>query len=677
MDFTALSAILKEKPEILDNRTRLSDLLKDLFPENRKEINLLLSAYDAGAVLEIQQHELDDTLRNRLSDILTDDYAMDKKYAEQATESWIDFYGIGVLEKESCLTKPQTTDEKTSAPRHIPKAASTRNTATTLTLGFKEDRTELSVDLCDIPHMLICGTTGSGKTSFVRSVFSSLAQRCSPSKIRFIMIDSKVIDYADFNGIPQMLIPVITDSKKAIAAVNWLQVEMEHRLNRLSSMNTNSYLKYNQIVEPDETGMPDLFCVIDDCSILFTEPSFQEILPTLLQNGRIVGIHLWLITSSIMPLRGAIRQHLLSLQNRIVFHLSMVSESKSLVGRSGAEKLPVPGAFLYWQYGTPLLCQAIYHEDEEIRIVLKNLSRDTVAHDPQSLENTEVLDQNDYNEKSTISDACDFGDEMFVKAVELAIDAGQVSISMLQRRLRIGYARAGRLVDEMTELGITSETEGPTKPRKVLISRDDFRRLLNSEVLSASLPSDDKQRKEPTMEPIAQPVIPNTPLQPLQKHPATENSSFEKQSDASPASLQSDDEQKEIQPTEPIAGPVKPNIHLRPFPKYLTAENNSFEIQADQIQLIVNKSSSSGTSVIRFTGQIINELKYKKPHLFSIGYIEFVFKQTAKALNNQSQPIPVSSNNIIRIPLKGKDRKQAEQFLMQLSEDTGVKITSL
>ena len=624
MDFTALSAILKEKPEILDNRTRLSDLLKDLFPENRKEINLLLSAYDAGAVLEIQQHELDDTLRNRFSDILTDDYAMDKKYAEQATESWIDFYGIGVLEKESCLTKPQTTDEKTSAPRQIPKAASTRNTATTLTLGFKEDRTELSVDLCDIPHMLICGTTGSGKTSFVRSVFSSLAQRCSPSRIRFIMIDSKVIDYADFNGIPQMLIPVITDSKKAIAAVNWLQVEMEHRLKRLSAMNTNSYLKYNQIIEPDETGMPDIFCVIDDCSILFTEPSFQEILPMLLQNGRIVGIHLWLITTSIMPLRGAIRQHLLSLQNRIVFHLSMVSESKSLVGRSGAEKLPVPGTFLY---GTPLLCQTIYREDEEIRTVLKNLIRDTFENNPHFFEIAEISDQNDSDGKNTISDSCGFGDEMFVKAVELAIDAGQVSISMLQRRLRIGYARTGRLVDEMTELGIISEGEGPTKPRKVLVSRNDFRRILNGEVSSASLPSGDKQKAD--------------------------------------------------QPMKPITKPVKPNIPLRPFPKYLTAENNSFEIQADQIQLIVNKSSSSGTSVIRFTGQIINELKYKKPHLFSIGYIEFVFKQTAKALNNQSQPIPVSSNNIIRIPLKGKDRKQAEQFLMQLSEDTGVKITSL
>ncbi len=232
-----------------------------------------------------------------------------------------------------------------------------------ITIGIKENQTPVSINVFSIPHILICGSTGTGKTSFVRTILAKVSEEYHPTDVRFIILDSKVVDYVDFSGIPHILIPVVTDAEKEIAALSWLHREAEVRLMQFSSLTVNNIAAYNQKMETKEHKLPELFCIIDDCSALYDMPEFVSLLYSILQVGRSVGIHLWLVTS-LFPQRGPIRQQLLSIPNRIVFHVSTLSESRTLLDKSGGEKLPVPGVFLLRQYGTAIQCRAEIWEDE-------------------------------------------------------------------------------------------------------------------------------------------------------------------------------------------------------------------------------------------------------------------------------------------------------------------------
>ena len=336
-------------------------------------------------------------------------------------------------------------------------------------------------DLAKMPHVLIAGATGSGKSVCINTIINSIIYRASPNEVKLILIDPKVVELSVYNGIPHLLVPVVTDPKKASAALSWAVIEMEHRYKRFETMGVRNIEGYNNAIGPDEEKMSKIIVIIDELAdLMMVAPGeVEESICRLAQLARAAGIHLVIATQrpSVNVITGVIKANIPS---RIAFAVSSQIDSRTILDSGGAEKLLGKGDMLYAPQGAgkPTRVQGCFVSDEEVQRIV-----DFVRGRHETTYNEDVIEQMNAageEEKAASGDAPGGGepvDEMLAKAIELAIDAGQVSISMLQRRLRVGYARAGRLVDEMTLRGITGEAEGPTKPRTVLITREEWRRM--------------------------------------------------------------------------------------------------------------------------------------------------------------------------------------------------------
>ena len=352
---------------------------------------------------------------------------------------------------------------------------------TAVALGKGISGAPVVADMAKMPHVLIAGATGSGKSVCINTIINSIIYRASPREVRLILIDPKVVELSVYNGIPHLLIPVVTDPKKASAALSWAVVEMEHRYKRFESMGVRDIRGYNNAIGPDEEPMSKIIVIIDELAdLMMVAPGeVEESICRLAQLARAAGIHLVIATQrpSVNVITGVIKANIPS---RIAFAVSSQIDSRTILDSGGAEKLLGKGDMLYAPQGAgkPTRVQGCFVSDDEVQRIV-----DFVRGQHSADYNEEVIEQVNSaaeEEKSTAGDAPAGGeavDEMLNKAIEMAVEAGQVSISMLQRRLRVGYARAGRLVDEMTQRGITAEAEGPTKPRTVLISREEWRRM--------------------------------------------------------------------------------------------------------------------------------------------------------------------------------------------------------
>ena len=352
---------------------------------------------------------------------------------------------------------------------------------TAVALGKGISGAPVVADMAKMPHVLIAGATGSGKSVCINTIINSIIYRASPREVRLILIDPKVVELSVYNGIPHLLIPVVTDPKKASAALSWAVVEMEHRYKRFESMGVRDIRGYNNAIGPDEEPMSKIIVIIDELAdLMMVAPGeVEESICRLAQLARAAGIHLVIATQrpSVNVITGVIKANIPS---RIAFAVSSQIDSRTILDAGGAEKLLGKGDMLYAPQGAgkPTRVQGCFVSDDEVQRIV-----DFVRGQHSADYNEEVIEQVNSaaeEEKSTAGDAPAGGeavDEMLNKAIEMAVEAGQVSISMLQRRLRVGYARAGRLVDEMTQRGITAEAEGPTKPRTVLISREEWRRM--------------------------------------------------------------------------------------------------------------------------------------------------------------------------------------------------------
>ena len=352
---------------------------------------------------------------------------------------------------------------------------------TAVALGKGISGAPVVADMAKMPHVLIAGATGSGKSVCINTIINSIIYRASPREVRLILIDPKVVELSVYNGIPHLLIPVVTDPKKASAALSWAVVEMEHRYKRFESMGVRDIRGYNNAIGPDEEPMSKIIVIIDELAdLMMVAPGeVEESICRLAQLARAAGIHLVIATQrpSVNVITGVIKANIPS---RIAFAVSSQIDSRTILDSGGAEKLLGKGDMLYAPQGAgkPTRVQGCFVSDDEVQRIV-----DYVRGKHEADYNEEVIEQVNSaaeEEKSTAGDAPAGGeavDEMLNKAIEMAVEAGQVSISMLQRRLRVGYARAGRLVDEMTQRGITAEAEGPTKPRTVLISREEWRRM--------------------------------------------------------------------------------------------------------------------------------------------------------------------------------------------------------
>ena len=352
---------------------------------------------------------------------------------------------------------------------------------TAVALGKGISGAPVIADMAKMPHVLIAGATGSGKSVCINTIINSIIFRAKPEEVRLILIDPKVVELSVYNGIPHLLVPVVTDPKKASAALSWAVVEMEHRYKRFETMGVRDIRGYNNAIGPNEEPMSKIIVIIDELAdLMMVAPGeVEESICRLAQLARAAGIHLVIATQrpSVNVITGVIKANIPS---RIAFAVSSQIDSRTILDSGGAEKLLGKGDMLYAPQGAgkPTRVQGCFVSDDEVqRIVEFVRGRHSADYNEDVIEQMNTAADEDGGASSDAPSAGEPVDEMLSKAIELAVDAGQVSISMLQRRLRVGYARAGRLVDEMTLRGITAEAEGPTKPRTVLISREEWRRM--------------------------------------------------------------------------------------------------------------------------------------------------------------------------------------------------------
>ena len=336
-------------------------------------------------------------------------------------------------------------------------------------------------DLCKMPHLLIAGSTGSGKSVCVNSIIMSLVFRSSPEDVKLLLIDPKVVELAEYNGIPHLLMPVVTEPKKAAGALGSAVQEMERRYRMFAENNVRDIKSFNKLAaeRPDLEKMPYIAIVIDELAdlMMVVGKDVEDSICRIAQKARAAGMHLIVATQrpSVDVITGLIKANIPS---RIAFAVSSQVDSRTILDGAGAEKLLGQGDMLFMPVGAPkpTRIQGTFVRDEEISRVLDFIkSSATVQYDEAMIEAMEKHAIQDGKKGSSGADSDDESDSdpMFQQAVEVVIDAGQASTSLLQRRCKLGYARAARIMDEMEEKGIIGPYEG-AKPRAVLISRQQW-----------------------------------------------------------------------------------------------------------------------------------------------------------------------------------------------------------
>ena len=339
-------------------------------------------------------------------------------------------------------------------------------------------------DIAKLPHVLIAGTTGSGKSVCTNSLIVSLLYKSTPEEVRFIMVDPKMVELAPYNGIPHLLIPVVTDPKKAAGALQWAVFEMMKRYKLFSENGVKELSAYNALAEqsqPDENSekmkkLPSVVVVIDELAdlMLVAAKEVEDSICRVAQMGRAAGMHLVIATQrpSADVITGLMKANIPS---RIAFAVASSMESRIILDTPGAEKLVGKGDMLYAPLGEgkPRRVQGCFITAEEIeRVVDFVKEKGETAYSEDVIRQIEQVVQEKDKKGSPAPDAApaDDGDELLPAAVEVVLETGQASVSMLQRRLKLGYSRAARLVDQMEERGIVGPFEG-SKPRQLLIDK--------------------------------------------------------------------------------------------------------------------------------------------------------------------------------------------------------------
>lgn len=343
-------------------------------------------------------------------------------------------------------------------------------------------------ELMDMPHLLIAGATGSGKSVCINSIITSLLYRSSPRDVRLILIDPKFVELQPYNDGPHLLLPVLVDPKKAVMALEWVCQEMDERYKRLEKRRVRNIDAYNAKLEPDEEPMPRIIVIVDEMAdlMLTAGKAIDEHIKRITAKARAAGICLILATQrpSVDVITGIIKANIPS---RIAFQVSSQIDSRTILDSQGAEKLLGYGDMLYFPrtLKAPKRVQGCFISDADVASVA-----DYVKSHNQTEYNSDIMEHIEKEEKKESGGGQNGGgggeeeddsfDELLPKAIEMAVEAGQMSISMLQRVLRVGYGRAGRLIDEMARRNIISGNEG-TKPRKTLITREEYQQLFEDE----------------------------------------------------------------------------------------------------------------------------------------------------------------------------------------------------
>lgn len=338
-------------------------------------------------------------------------------------------------------------------------------------------------NIAKLPHLLIAGTTGSGKSVCINCLLLSLLYKATPEEVKLIMIDPKMVELGVYNGIPHLYVPVVTDPKKAAGALQWSVVEMMKRYRLFSEAGVRDLAGYNSHCEKrGEAKMPQVVIVIDELADLMMVASkeVEESICRVAQMGRAAGMHLVIATQrpSADVITGLMKANIPS---RIAFAVSSALESRIILDQSGAEKLIGMGDMLYAPIGVgkPVRIQGAFVSDEERESVIEFVKNNCEADYDLSVQAQIEKAAEEKNSGGKGSDRSDGGDthsdydELLPQAVEVVLDAKMASVSMLQRRLKLGYSRAARIVDQMEEIGVVGPFEG-SKPRQIMITKEQW-----------------------------------------------------------------------------------------------------------------------------------------------------------------------------------------------------------
>lgn len=341
-------------------------------------------------------------------------------------------------------------------------------------------------DIAKMPHLLIAGATGSGKSVCINTLIMSILYKAKPSEVKLIMVDPKVVELSVYNGIPHLLLPVVTDPKKAAAALNWAVAEMNRRYKLFSDMKVREIKGFNKKVgKASPEWMPQIVIIVDELAdlMMVSSKEVEEAICRLAQLARAAGIHLVIATQrpSVNVITGLIKANVPS---RIAFAVSSQVDSRTILDGAGAEKLLGKGDMLFFPsgYPKPVRVQGAFVSDNEVSDVVEFIKENNdPAHKAADItEQVNAAAQvESIKEGNAPAEEDDGFDAYFEEAGKLVIDKDKASIGMFQRVYRIGFNRAARIMDQLAEVGVVSEEDG-TKPRKVLMSKDDFEAFIMS-----------------------------------------------------------------------------------------------------------------------------------------------------------------------------------------------------
>jgi len=351
----------------------------------------------------------------------------------------------------------------------------------TVGLGMDISGQAIFADIGKMPHLLVAGATGSGKSVCINTLISSILFKATPDEVKFILIDPKMVELSNYNGIPHLMVPVVTDPKKASSVLNWAVQEMEKRYSIFANLGVRDIKSFNRRYA--EEKLPLIVIVIDELAdlMMVSPKDVEDAICRILQKARAAGIHMILATQrpSVNVITGIIKANLPS---RISFAVSSQVDSRTILDRGGAETLLGKGDMLFSPQGAPkpIRVQGAFISDEEVEMLLDFIR----AQGQEISENEELIDfmENEAaeDESADTDEVSVRYDELLPNAIELVMSTGQASSSNIQRRLGVGYTRAARLVDTMEELRIIGPSAGGNKPREILMTSEQAKELVKS-----------------------------------------------------------------------------------------------------------------------------------------------------------------------------------------------------
>lgn len=337
-------------------------------------------------------------------------------------------------------------------------------------------------DIAKMPHGLIAGATGSGKSVCINSIIISLLYKATPDEVKFLLIDPKVVELGMYNGIPHLLVPVVTDPRKAAGSLGWAVQEMERRYRLFAENDVRNLEGYNGLAEhrDDLQKLPQIVIIIDELAdLMMTAPGdVEDAICRIAQKARAAGMHLIVATQrpSVDVVTGLIKANI---PTRIAFSVSSQIDSRTILDIGGAEKLMGRGDMLFYPVGAikPIRIQGCFVSDKEIEDVVDFIKKAGKAdYDEEvalEIERLAAQDKHSKNSKGEDVENGDDADPMLFQAIEVVVEVGQASTSLLQRRLKLGYSRAARIIDQMEARGVVDGYQG-AKPRNVLLTKEQF-----------------------------------------------------------------------------------------------------------------------------------------------------------------------------------------------------------